>query len=477
MTSIQILIVLIVALVAFAAGAFVFHRMGRRQGRSECEPEMVGLQRDVAAARDQAEAATKRVAGVGQELTVERQRADVLSDERAALSARVERLDAVEAELLQLRGELKQLGHERSIANVRVAELQTLLEQQQQSAAEKIALLKETETRLGDAFKTLSQSILDAKAEDFGKQSEKQLGVLLDPLKVQLKEFRDTVTQTNAGIHTLKELNQRITTEAASLTRALKGDTQKQGAWGELVLERILETSGLTAGRDFELQTVLADDDGGRPRPDAIVRLPDSKDIVLDAKVSLTAYTRLVDAADDATREQALKEHIASLRRHIDGLSKRNYADLPGLRTLDFVLLFVPVEAAFIDAVRADDGIYRFALDKNIVIVGPSTLLATLRTVAHLWKLEDRNLNAAEIARQAGALYDSFATLENEFSAVGEQIRKALATHENATRRIASGRGNLLGRVEKLRKLGANSKKQLPLEKLADSDADDDDPA
>jgi DNA recombination protein RmuC len=291
---------------------------------------------------------------------------------------------------------------------------------------------------------------------------------------VQLKEFRDTVTQTNAGIHTLKELNQRITTEAANLTRALKGDNQKQGAWGELVLERILETSGLTAGRDFELQTVFADDDGGRPRPDAIIRLPDSKDLGLDAKVALTAYTRMVDAEDDATRELALKEHIGSLRRHIDGLSRRNYSDLPGLRTLDFVLLFVPVEAAFIDAVRADDSLYRFALEKNIVIVGPSTLLATLRTVAHLWKLEDRNLNAAEIARQAGALYDSFAMLEQEFSTVGEQIRKALETHESAARRIGTGRGNLLGRVEKLRKLGANTKKQLPLEKLPDFDSNSD---
>jgi DNA recombination protein RmuC len=369
------------------------------------------------------------------------------------------------------------LGSERQARNgadARVAELQARLQEQQQSATEKLSLLKETETRMRDAFQTLSQQILDTKAKDFGEQSEKQLGVLLDPLKVQLKEFRDTVTQTNAGIHTLKELNQRITTEAANLTRALKGDTQKQGAWGELVLERILETSGLTAGRDFELQTVLADDDGGRPRPDAIIRLPDSKDLVLDAKVSLTAYTRLVDAEDDATREQALKEHIASLRRHVDGLSKRNYSDLPGLRTLDFVLLFVPVEAAFIDAVRADDGLYRYALDKNIVIVGPSTLLATLRTVAHLWKLEDRNINAAEIARQAGALYDSFAMLEQEFSAVGEQIEKALRTHESAARRIGTGRGNLLGRVEKLRKLGADAKKQLPREKLPGSDPDSD---
>lgn len=402
----------------------------------------------------------------------ERQRADGLSDERAALGARAERLTAVEAQLLELRDELKQVGVARGSAESRVAELQARLQEQQQSASEKLSLLTETETRLSDAFKNLSQKILDAKAEDFGKQSEKQLGVLLDPLKVQLKEFRDAVTHTNAEIHTLKELNQRITTEAANLTRALKGDTQKQGAWGELVLERILETSGLTVGRDFELQRVMSDDDGGRPRPDAIIRLPDSKDLVLDAKVSLVAYTRLVAAENDADREQAMKEHIGSLRRHIDGLSKRNYSDLPGLRTLDFVLLFVPVEAAFIDAVRVDDGLYRFALDKNIVIVGPSTLLATLRTVAHLWRLEDRNLNAAEIARQAGALYDSFAMLEQEFSAVGEQIEKALRTHESAARRLGTGRGNLLGRVEKLRKLGADAKKQLPLEKLPEPDMD-----
>jgi len=210
-------------------------------------------------------------------------------------------------------------------------------------------------------------------------------------------------------------------------------------------------------------------------RPDVIVHLPDSKDLVIDAKVSLTAYERLCAATDDIQRDASLREHVASMRRHVDGLSKRNYEAIPGLRTLDFVLLFVPVEAAFMEAIRADDGLYTYALSKNISLVSPSTLLATLRTVSHLWRIEDRNLNAAEIARQAGALHDSFVLLVNELESLGDALNKAQTLHEGMLKRLGSGRGNLIGRVDRLRKLGADTRKQLSL--LQDeADAASDDP-
>ena len=368
-------------------------------------------------------------------------------------------------------------------AEPRSAALAARLDEQQRGHREKLLSLQDAETRLRETFRNLATQILDERAQKLTEQSQQQIGGLIDPLKLQLKEFREAIAQTYANeqrergmlsqeIQTLKQLNQQISEDALNLTRALKGDSRTQGAWGEMVLERVLEASGLSEGREFELQIVFADEDGGRPRPDVIVHLPENKDLVIDAKVSLTAYDRLVAANDSNERENALRDHAASFRRHIDGLSKRDYSSLSGLRTLDFVLLFVPIEPAFIEAIRADDGLYTYALSKNIALVSPSTLLATLRTVAHLWRLEDRNLNAAEIARQAGALHDSFVLLEQELSGVGDALEKAVRSHESAVKRIGSGKGNLIGRVDKLRKLGADAKKQLPAAKLLDSEND-----
>ncbi|MEO7252132.1 MAG: DNA recombination protein RmuC, partial [Arenimonas sp.] len=371
-----------------------------------------------------------------------------------------------------------------SLAESQAAELGARIDEQSKSHGEQLTSLQNAETRLRETFRNLATQILDERAQKLTEQSQQQIGGLIDPLKLQLKEFREAIAQTYASeqrergmlsqeIQTLKQLNQQISEDALNLTRALKGDSRTQGAWGEMVLERVLEASGLSEGREFELQIVFADEEGGRPRPDVIVHLPENKDLVIDAKVSLTAYDRLVAANDSSERENALRDHAISFRRHIDGLSKRDYSSLPGLRTLDFVLLFVPVEPAFIEAIRADDGLYTYALSKNIALVSPSTLLATLRTVAHLWRLEDRNLNAAEIARQAGALHDSFVLLEQELSGVGDALEKAVRSHESAVKRISSGKGNLIGRVDKLRKLGADAKKQLPAARLLDSENED----
>jgi DNA recombination protein RmuC len=441
----QILLYALIALLALAVGAWLAYPAGRRRGLADAEPRCTGLARDFANAQSQREELEKRQL-------------------------------RLEAQLELARTTLAQ-------AESQAAEVAARMDEQQRAHGEKLLSLQDAETRLRETFRNLATQILDERAQKLSEQSQQQIGGLIDPLKLQLKEFRDAITQTYANeqrergmlsqeIQTLKQLNQQISEDAINLTRALKGDSRTQGAWGEMVLERVLEASGLCEGREFELQIVFADEDGSRPRPDVIVHLPENKDLVIDAKVSLTAYDRLVAANDNGEREVALREHAASFRRHIDGLSKRDYSSLPGLRTLDFVLLFVPIEPAFIEAIRADDGLYTYALSKNIALVSPSTLLATLRTVAHLWRLEDRNLNAAEIARQAGALYDSFVMLEQELAGVGDALDKAVRSHEGAVKRISTGKGNLLGRVERLRKLGADSKKQLPLAKLLEAESE-----
>lgn len=439
-----------------------------QQGRASREAELVALthERDshIARSRERAD----RLAAAEDELQRLRARVDALSDERAALSVIAERSAQHEARAGRLDADLRAAGEAAAAARARAAELQARLEEQQQAAETR---LREFDERLKAELAQLAQGVLEEKTRHFDERSEKQLGALLTPLREQLSQFTQSVTRTNAEILSLKTLNQQITTEAANLARALKGDSRSQGAWGELALERLLELSGLQAGRAFHMQVVYKGQDGSRPRPDVVVRLPDEKDLVIDAKVSLTAWDRAVASVDDAPREQAMKEHIVSLRRHIDELGRRDYSAVPDVRTLDFVLMFVPVEAAWIEALRRDDSIYGYALERNIALVSPSTLLATLRTVAHLWKLEDRNLNAQEIARQAGALHDAFVMLEGELMQVGDQLARAQRSHESAIRRISSGRGNLVGRIDRLRKLGADTRKRLSLVSEEDVDA------
>ena len=480
----------VAAIVALAVFAWLARRAGqaaREQGRRDRDTEVALAAQERDAERAAAVALRGQVQQAIDARAALQSRLQEVSGEVGSLRARVEELTARLAETATARAsaeaELRRLGAEHAGLQARAAE-------QENAAAEKLVLLEQAEVRLRDAFQNLAQQILEEKGQRFREQNAQQLGGLLDPLKLQLKDFRETVQRTWADeqrergalsqeIQTLKQLNQRIAEDAVNLTRALKGDTRSQGAWGEQVLERVLELSGLALGRNYELQVVFKDEEGGRPRPDVIVRLPDSKDLVIDAKVSLTAYERACSAEDTDVREAAIKEHVVSMRRHVDGLARRDYAALQGLRTLDFVLLFVPVEAAFIEAVRADDGLYAYALGKNISIVSPSTLLATLRTVAHLWKLEDRNVNAMEIARQAGALHDSFVLLEQELTQTRELMERALSSQEGAIKRIGSGRGNLVSRVAKLRDLGASARKTMPerVLELADENAADDEPS
>ena len=458
----------------------------RAEGRAERDAEVAGLGHDLNALEQRYAELHERHAMAERELADLRPEAARLGAERAALADRsgslAEERDRLRDEARDLRARLLTQGETN-------AGLQAQLREQARAADEKLALLGEAETRLREAFQNLAQRILDERAQRFGEQSRVQIGGLIDPLREQLKAFADTVKQTHdAGqrervvlgeqIEALKRLNQQISEDAINLTRALKGESQTQGAWGELVLERVLEASGLQAGREYELQTAFKDEDGGRPRPDVVVRLPENRALVIDSKVSLVAYERLVSASDEAGQGAALRELLVSLRRHIDGLSARRYESLPGLESLDFVLMFIPVEAAFIEAVRADAQLYQYALQRNISLVSPSTLLATLRTVAYLWKLERQNQNAQEIARRGALLHDNFVLLVDELQAIGSHLDKAQGAHASAVRRLTDGgKGSVLLQVRSLAEMGVPAKKRLPDGLVAQASAGDEESA
>ncbi len=480
------------ALVLLALPALLARRAERERNatRAACEPELATLRAELTAEMQRRDELAERLAHRETELAERTLRLERSNQERAELATRAERIPQLEAQLERLQATLDSERHAREQQERRAAELEIGLREQQRSHAEKLTLLTEAETRLRDSFQNLAQQILEERAQRFGEQSQQQIGGLVEPLKQQLKEFRDAVAQTHAAeqrergmlaaeIRTLKELNQRISEDAINLTRALRGDTQAQGAWGEMVLERILEASGLQAGREYDTQTSFGDGEGGRARPDVVVRLPDDKDLVIDAKCSLVAYERFCAGADEAERATALRDHVLSIRRHIDGLSARNYTDLPGLRTLDFVLLFMPIEAAFIEAVRADAGLYDYALGKNVSLVSPSTLLATLRTVAHLWKIERRNVNAVDIAQRAAKLHDNFVALAGDLDEIGRQLGRAQQAQANALRRITEGgRGSVILQIRHLAELGAPARKKLPAELLRQAgDGEEPDPA
>ena len=461
----------------------------RRQGRRDLAPELAAAQSSLQASQQAREEAAARLQALEASLLALRDRLDQVSDERSALQSSSARVPLLEKALAEREQQLQAEQQRSSGLRAELADLRARGEEQQRSSDEKLAILNQAEQRLNDSFKQLAQQVIEERAEKLGQQSNQQIGGLLEPLRLQLQQFREAMATTQAAeqrergilaaeIRSLKQLNQQISEDAINLTRALKGDSQVQGAWGELVLERVLEASGLHAGREYVLQASFTDDEGSRQRPDAIVHLPDGKDLVVDSKVSLVAYERSVAAIDAVERERALKEHLQSLRRHIDQLSGRAYSELSELRTLDFVLMFVPVEAAFVEAVRQDADLYVYALRKNVALVSPSTLLATLRTVAHLWRLEQRNVNAVEIADRAAKLFDHFASLVGELETVGQQLDRAQKAQASAVRRLTEGgKGSIVLQVNSLIELGVQARKQLPadLVRRAGAGAENDD--
>ena len=364
---------------------------------------------------------------------------------------------------------------------------ETELAAERRQSADKLATLQQTaqeaKTVLSDQFKNLANEILEEKSKRFAEQNQQNLDTLLKPLQEKLTDFRKQVDETYQSearerfalkqeVEKLAGLNLRMTDETRALTNALKGESKTQGDWGELVLETILENSGLRKGEEYLVQDTQTISDGSRLQPDVVIRLPESKHLVIDSKVSITAYTRYIQADDDSIKTAELNSHVLSIKQHIQGLSAKNYQDLYGVGSIDFVLMFIPIEPAFLAAMRHAPDIYQEALKKNIVIVCPSTLLATVRTVAHLWRQEHQNRNSQEIARQCASLYDKFVGFVEDLDKVGQRLEQAQISYTDAVGKLKTGRGNLIRTAENVKKLGVKPNKSLP-SKLTDV-ADDD---
>jgi DNA recombination protein RmuC len=352
----------------------------------------------------------------------------------------------------------------------------------QQNMREQATLLQDTKRQLGVEFENVANRIFDSKQKQFNAQNEKTLSYSLDPLKTQINEFKQQVAtayekenaERNKLIGKIGELQlqtQKIGEDAVNLALALKGDNKSQGNWGEVILERLLEESGLQKGREYDTQVALKDDEGSRRNPDVIIYLPEDKQLVIDSKVSLTHYEQYVNSDDQAEKTVALKGHIDSVRQHIKGLSRKNYEDLKGIQTLDFVFIFMPIEAAFMLALQHEPALFKEAYDKQIILVSPTTLMATLRTVANIWRYHKQHKNAELIATQAGGLYDQFALVLESVDDLGKQLEKAQTTYQKTRNRLSGGRGDLIGRVEKLKKLGAKAKKTLPATEVSYDDS------
>ncbi|SHI45548.1 DNA recombination protein RmuC [Flavobacterium haoranii] len=333
--------------------------------------------------------------------------------------------------------------------------------------------LTEVQEKFTKEFELLANKILEEKTNKFTEQNKENMKIILNPLQEKIQLFEKKVEDTHKEsidyhaalrqqILGLKEMNEQMSKETINLTKALKGDSKMQGNWGELVLERVLEKSGLEKGREYEVQQSFTTEDGNRIQPDVIVNLPDGKKMVVDSKVSLTAYERFVNEDDDTLKANFLKEHVNSIKRHVEQLGDKNYQDIYHMESPDFVLLFIPIEPAFALALQEDSTLYNKAFEKNIVIVTPSTLLATLRTIDSMWTNQKQQENAIEIARQAGALYDKFEGFVQDLIKIGKKMDEAKSEYGNAMNKLVEGKGNLVNSVERLKKMGAKAKKSIP---------------
>lgn len=389
------------------------------------------------------------------------------------LTQSAKQVDSLREEKQQLQIRLDVILQEKSDLQARFEAQSARHGQERQTFEEKIVLLESAEKRLQEQFENLANRIFEQKQANFTQSSKQGLDAVLAPFKEQLEGFKRQVTdqyvkegQERASLKTeilsLKSLNQKITEEAAALTKALKGDNKQQGNWGEVVLERILKESGLRDGHEFDMQVSLKNDSGKHYQPDVVVHLPNDKDVVIDSKVSLSAYERYFNAEDDDVERQSyLNEHVNSLKNHIKELGKKDYQDLQGLRSLDYVLMFVPIEPAFLLAVDQAPDLVKLALDNNIMLVSPTNLLVALRTINNIWQYEYQNQNAQKIAVSAGKLYDKFHGFVTDMEKIGRSLDTTQKAYDAALNKLSSGKGNLVKQVEDFRAMGVQTKKKL----------------
>ena len=368
--------------------------------------------------------------------------------------------------------EREDIRREKDFLNTELSRRNTEFENLHQQNLKRDEELAKQQQQLRKDFELMASKILEEKSEKFTLQNKENIKQILNPLQEKIQLFEKKVDDTqkeSISMHSalkeqllgLKDLNQQMAKEATNLTKALKGDSKTQGNWGELVLERVLEKSGLEKDREYFVQQNFQREDGSRVMPDVVLHLPDAKKMIIDSKVSLTDYERLVNSENDESAIH-LKAHVNSIKKHVDQLSAKNYQDLYDIESPDFVLMFIPIEPAFAVAINEDNSLYNKAFEQNIVIVTPSTLLATLRTIDSMWNNEKQQQNAIEIARQAGALYDKFEGLITDLTGVGKKIDAAKNDYSSAMNKLVEGKGNLISRVESIKKMGAKAKKSLP---------------
>jgi DNA recombination protein RmuC len=375
-------------------------------------------------------------------------------------------------ELTEARKAHGQLLEEQEALKMQLAETVTELQAERKQTAEKLALLEGAREQFADHFKSLANDILEEKTKRFTDQNKENIGQILEPLKAKLDAFQGKVqevyfqegkdrTALAEQVRQLMSLNQQLSADAHNLTKALKGSSNTQGNWGELILERVLESSGLRKGFEYDVKESVTREDGTRGQPDVIVHLPENKELIVDSKVSLRAYEEYTKIENDREREAALARHVDSVRNHIKGLSERNYQTLYGLKSLDCVIMFIPIEPAFILAVTKDSNLWEQAWRKNVLMVSPSTLLFVLRTVAHLWRQEQQNRNVQEIAKRGAELYDKFSGFVDDFCKLGDRLTQARDSYDSAYSKFAKGRGNLIRQAEMLRDLGVKPTKSV----------------
>jgi len=446
------LILLITIIISAGIGAFIglkFSQLKSKSDKSTLEERNANLQQQFNEFKQFSEA--------------ENQKQDQYFNQ--SLNELKENISKIETEREAIRREKELLNSELSRRNSEYENLEKAnLKRDEELAQQQEQLRKD--------FELMASKILDEKSEKFTLQNKENIKNILNPLEEKIKTFEKKVEDTqkeSISMHSalkeqllgLKDLNQQMALEATNLTRALKGDSKIQGNWGELVLERVLEKSGLEKDREYFVQQNFQREDGSRVMPDVVLHLPDSKKMIIDAKVSLTAYEQFVNAEEEQ-RPLFLKAHVNSIKKHVDQLSAKNYQDLYDIESPDFVLMFIPIEPAFAVAINEDNSLYNKAFEQNIVIVTPSTLLATLRTIDSMWNNEKQQQNALEIAKQAGALYDKFEGLVTDLTGVGKKIDAAKTDYSAAMNKLVDGKGNLISRVEKIKKMGAKAKKALP---------------
>ncbi|GGF56994.1 DNA recombination protein RmuC [Alteromonas lipolytica] len=481
MEHLDIIIPSATAVVALAVGLAIGRSQGKIQAhKAEAEQQLLAQQ--LQQTQQSLDASEQRAAHTISEL---KQQLTTFQQSLQEQAAKAALLPEAQQQRQQLQSELKSLQTEYTQLKAASDARQAAFDVAQQGHEEKLASLQQAEKRLQEQFENLANRIFQQKAESFSNESKNRLDALLNPLKDQIEGFKKQVTdqyvkegQERASLKTeilgLKALNQQITEDAAALTRALKGDNKQQGNWGEVVLERILKESGLREGHEFETQVSARNEQGKLQQPDVVVHLPNDKDVIIDSKVSLASYERYFNSDNDDERARYLKEHVNSLRSHIKGLGAKDYHELEAIRSLDYVLMFIPVEPAFLLAVESDPELVTLALNNNIMLVSPTNLLVALRTINNIWQYEYQNQNAQKIAQHAAKLYDKFAGFVGDMEKIGKSIESTQKHYDAALNKLSSGRGNLVRQVEQFRALGVQPSKRLAGD-ISDDDSDEQD--